>query len=133
MWEKGWRPILPQMITLVADLDAPILTIMVPETALAQHRKVREYRSFWKNDHMRAQGLITITITPGWLVEVVEQVVIATKNEIRSADPHGLGPRGREFIQFLLTHDEERAAYLSALRLGGVKRACEMYEAHYDK
>jgi hypothetical protein len=74
-----------------------------------------------------------------WIAEVIEtadaqrakhkefQAIMMTESE-----DFILGPRGCQILEYLHEHKEEREVFLAAMRLGGIKRAAEMFEAQHD-
>ena len=133
--EDGWRPLLPHHAALAGQAELPIRTIMIPDRALKRSVNGDHFRfvAMRKWDGLAHDKLLIISIAPAWVVEIIETAETQCGPNTDGKKHFGpnqfhLGPRALKLLRHLRDNEEERGVYLTAMRLGGIKRACEMFE-----
>jgi len=138
LYADGWRPLLPKFAGIATAMTLPVRTVLVPEKAIQEllhtDESIHDFIGFRRWDALAHDKLAAISITEGWIAEVLEAAdkqSAATSTDLLFFGPADvkIGSNTRALIKHLLAHEEDRDIYIAALRLGGIKRVCDMLKA----
>lgn len=135
VYDNGWRPLLPKFAGIITTMSLPVRTVSVPERAIQDllhtDESIHDFIGFRRWDKLEHDKLAVISFTEGWIAEILEaadkQSVQNSMQALLMDSPTvTIGPSTRALLKHLLANKEDRPIFVAALRLGGIKRACEM-------
>lgn len=121
-------------------MSLPMRTVLIPERAikelLHENETMHDFIGFRHWDRLAHDKLAVVTLTEGWIAEILEaavkpedDVVASFRALIDDSPTIRIGTETRALIKHLLKHKEDRDIYIAALRLGGIQNVYEMLKA----
>jgi len=125
--EDGWEVLPSHLSQIASDVEAPTKTALVPERVFKTDHKFYSLYGLgnWqRSEQTRQQHVITCVFAPKWAATILK----ITYEQGNPDYKNRLGPRTMRFLEHVFTYEKNRDIYTSALMVGGLRRACELFE-----